>query len=515
LEPSDDIAPALRKEKPVLDSLVINENDNTATALCDIRLGQARTSSAEVSVRENIPRGHKFAISDIAKGEPVVKYGQIIGIATADIERGALVHVHNVSDPLAHDGQADGHRRRPAPLRALAPREPTWDIAELRSRTFLGYKRAIGRAGVRNQVAVVATVGCSKFVVERIGAETGATTVTHEQGCLQLGKDLELTERQLRGVIRNPNVGAVLLVGLGCEAVGPASLDGANAGKPVHQIGIQDLGGTRAAIATGIKETHELQRELGMIERIRMPISQLLVGTKCGGSDGLSGLTANPALGVAADMLIDAGASVLLSETPGLFGSEALLQDRMDNEQDRERLSAALDRVWSDSLAVGQRISEGEMSPGNVEGGLTTLVEKSLGANVKCGTRRFEGFLEMAEEPRGAGLWLMDTPGVDVLTISVQAAGGAQIICFTTGRGSPVGNALAPVVKISSNSSIAARMADDIDFDAGQVADGRLTMDEAGRSIFELVIATASGEATSSELLGHREFGLAHLGSTL
>jgi len=285
--------------------------------------------------------------------------------------------------------------------------------------------------------------------------------------------------------------------------------------KPVEWITIQNEGGSRKAVERGLVIVREMQQELDRTERTAFPLSKLIIGTKCGGSDGLSGLTANPATGVAADMLVDAGAAVLLSETPGLFGSEPHLAARMPLDRDRKKLATALDGVWEESLRLGEPLSEGELSPGNIEGGLTTLVEKSLGATVKAGTRPFEGFLEFADHVPGPGLWLMDTPGYDIITISGQAAGGAQLILFTTGRGSPVGCAIAPVIKVCSNSRTYQWMEEDMDINAGIVLEGGKTLEEVGQSIFEAVIKTANGDQTKSESWGHNEYALARIGSTL
>ncbi len=490
---------------------MINERDNVATALVDIDAGPVNLGTGEVMVREPIRRGHKFAVLPISEGARIVKYGQTIGYATAPIATGQHVHVHNVADPLPKTRD----EARQARLTAVGSEQRTGDGPPRPSRTFRGYPRLGGPAGARNLAVVVATVGCANFVVEKIALETGAISITHEQGCLQLGSDLQMTIRQLNGIIANPNVGGVLLVGLGCEAVQPRSLDIPRPDKKVKSIGIQASGGTRRAIAEGIEAMGEIWASLRQVERVPVPISDLLLGTKCGGSDGLSGLTANPALGAACDLLLDAGAGVLLSETPGLFGSEPVLLGRLPSSDDRNRLGSALDRVWEESVELGEIMSEGEMSPGNVEGGLTTLVEKSYGATIKAGSRDFRGFLEMCERPSGPGAWILDAPGIDVVTISAEACSGAQVIAFTTGRGSPVGNALAPVLKICSNSMTFNRMDDDMDLNAGTIAAGEETIEEVGARIAERIIEVASGAETKSESLGHREFALARLGSTL
>jgi altronate dehydratase len=502
----------------VHDALIVDSRDNVATALRRLTPGTVDTNLGQKTVTADVPRGHKFALSDVSDGSLVTKYGETIGRATRAIAAGEHVHVHNVGDVIGQAQGAADRSRAANILKGVTPREPrvgTWDTTALLERTFQGYRRPDGQVGIRNYVLIISTVGCANLVADRIARKSDNPVITHQQGCLQLGVDLELTRRQLIGAARNPNVGAVLLVSLGCEFVQPDLIKSELQGKPVSVVGIQSAGGTAAAISKGLDLVRELTSEISAAVREPFPVSRLVVGTKCGGSDSFSGLTANPATGVAADMLVDGGASVLLSETPGLFGSEPFLVARMKDARAGQRLSAALDRVWDESVRLGEPMSEGEMSPGNIEGGLTTLIEKSLGANTKAGTRRFEGFLELAERVPGPGLWIMDTPGYDILTISAQAAGGAHLNLFTTGRGSPVGCAITPVIKICTNTRTFNHMEGDMDVNAGRILDGDADVEEVGAAIFEMIIATASGYETKSEALGHGEFALARIGSTL
>lgn len=380
---------------------------------------------------------------------------------------------------------------------------------------FLGYPRSDGRVGVRNNVLVVATVGCAAFVVEQICKRTNAIPITHQQGCLQLGDDVKLSRKMLEHLGQHPNVGAVLYVGLGCETLQPAPIAATISGKPVEFISIQESGGTGKTIAQGVGIVQALQQQMAKVAREPMGVEHLIVGVKCGGSDALSGLTANPVSGAMADKLVDAGGTILLGETPGLFGSEDYLSKRFVHSEDREKLSQILHRTWEEALRVGQRLSDAEMSPGNIAGGLTTLAEKSLGATKKAGTRPIQGILDMAEPPLYPGCWIMDTPGFDTITISVQAAGGAQLIVFTTGRGSDVGNAVAPVIKVVSNSGTYKRLEEDMDINAGKVADGVASIEEVGDELFDYLIQVASGQPSKSEAWGHAEFALPHIGSTL
>lgn len=501
----------------VIDAVVTDERDNVATAVRDLEPGNVRTTRGSAPLSQPIATGHKVALADIGAGEAIVKYGDMVGVATRAIAVGEHVHVHNVGD-LLKSTRREERATRAAPRIDIVQRPPrpaSWDASALATRTFQGYRRPDGRVGIRNILLVVSTVGCANTVADRIAAQVGAVAITHQQGCLQLGDDLALTRKQLAGAAANPNVGGVVFVGLGCETLQAQAMLESVGGKPAAWLTIQGEGGTRKAVERGVSVAMEVHAELEVATREPVPVRELIVATKCGGSDGLSGLTANPATGVACDMLVDAGAAVVLSETPGLFGSEPHLAARMANLGDREKLARALDRVWDESVRLGELMSEGEMSPGNIEGGLTTLVEKSLGATTKAGTRPFAGYLEFADQIPGPGLWLMDTPGFDVITISGQASGGAHVILFTTGRGSPVGCAIAPVLKICSNPRTYARMEDDMDVNAGAIVSDGKSIESVGAEIFDRVLAIASGEETKSEEIGHGEFALARIGSTL
>jgi altronate dehydratase len=495
-------------------ALIVDPRDNVATAIADLSAGTVvETNRGDYHVAADVNAGHKFALRPLPAGESVVKYGSSVGVVSAAIDEGDHVHVHNTASIVPSERQ----RSDVADLSALRqePYRGSWDVEALRAIEFDGFARADGSVGVRNTVLIISTVGCANVVADRIARETDTVAITHQQGCLQLGTDTELTRKQLLNVAHNPNIGAVLFVGLGCETMQAAPLAQAVTGRTVKAIGIQGEGGTRKTVERGVAIIKEMQDELARQPRTRASISKLVVGTKCGGSDAFSGLTANPACGVASDMFVDAGAAVLLSETPGLFGSEPFLAARMENMDDRRRLAGALDRVWDESVRLGELMSEGEMSPGNIAGGLTTLVEKSLGATTKAGTRPFSGFIEFADRVPGPGLWLMDTPGFDIITISGQAAGGAQLLLFTTGRGSPVGSSISPVVKVCSNSRTYEWMDEDMDVDAGAIISRSVPLEQLGREIFDRILASANGLETNSELGGHHEFALARIGSTL
>jgi altronate dehydratase large subunit len=380
---------------------------------------------------------------------------------------------------------------------------------------FNGYVREDGKVGIRNYVLVVASVGCANTVVDKIAAQTGASPITHQQGCLQLGVDLELTKRTLIGAANNPNVGAVLIVGLGCETVQPTLLSPHIKGKKVEYLTIQAVGGTTKTVNQGVAIVREMQAQLAKQQREPVDISHLTIGLKCGGSDTFSGLTANPTLGYVSDRLVDLGGTVILSETPGLFGGDKYLRNRIVTDEGRKKFDEILNFSWEESSRLGETLTEGEMSPGNIKGGLTTLIEKSLGGIKKGGTRPIQGVLDFAEDIYRKGLWIMDTPGFDIITISGQAAGGAQMILFTTGRGSPVGNSISPVIKVCTNSKTFNWMDEDMDINAGSIIDQGLPISAIGEELLLKMIDVASGELSKSELAGHQEFALARISSTL
>ena len=384
---------------------------------------------------------------------------------------------------------------------------------------FLGYRRSDGSVGVRNHVLVMPTVVCSTGVVERLDRERAGryALVTHQHGCGQVGADHELTVRTLAGFATNPNVGAVVLVSLGCESNQPEVIaeQVEATGRPVEVVRIQEAGGLSATFdrVSGLAE--EFHERLARHEREPTPIGDLLIGLECGGSDAWSGLTANPALGLAADALVAEGATVMLGETPEVIGAEHLLAARAATPDVGDALLAAVAAWEAHASRTGADARGAQPSPGNIKGGITTLEEKSFGALQKGGSTALNEIVEIARRPTRKGLVLMDTSGDDIEQATAFAAGGAHLVCFTTGRGTPTGSAVMPVIKISSNSQIAQWMSEHIDLDAGTVATGSQTLAEVGRAIVAEISEVASGRRTASERGLHREFGLTRLWSTL
>jgi altronate dehydratase large subunit len=379
---------------------------------------------------------------------------------------------------------------------------------------FTGYRRQDGRAGTRNYVLVFPTVICAGAVAGMISRDVpGTVSVTHPHGCGHMGAELDLIVRAMAGFCGHPNVSGVLLVGLGCELITPERVVAAMPpGQRCEMLSIQAEGGTLAAVAKGRQLAARLVAEAADERREPIDISELIIGTNCGGSDTLSGLSANPALGNAADRLVAAGGTVILSETPELIGAEPVLTRRAANDLVRSRIYEITAATEAIAFKAGVDIRNSEPSPGNKEGGLTTLEEKSLGAVLKGGTSPVRQVVDYAERPTEKGLVIMDSPAHDAVCNTGMIAGGAQVIVFTTGRGTPLGAPTAPVLKVSSNSRIYRLMNDNIDIDAGTILEGTATIESLGEAIFREVIEVASGKSTKAEILGHAEFAIHSLG---
>jgi altronate hydrolase len=495
--------------------LILSEGDNVAVATAAIGAGTEVASG--VSTRENIDPGHKFALADIAEGGAVVKYGQAIGRTTSEVKAGDHVHSHNLhfeNDRLS--------------ATASAPPEAATDADK--ARTFMGYRRADGRAATRNYIGIIASVNCSTTVCRAIAEEANRTLlphypgidgfvpIVHDQGCgmSSTGDGMATLHRTLAGYTRHVNFGGVLMIGLGCE-VNQLTLYGqSGAGASKRHFNIQDAGGSRRAVALAMGVLKEICDEVGSARREPISISEIIIGLQCGGSDGFSGITANPALGSAADILAAAGGTAILSETSEIYGAEHLLRSRAVSEEVATKLDEKI-AWWERYVALHGASLDNNPSPGNKRGGLTTILEKSLGAVAKGGRSPLTAVYGYAERVTGHGLVFMDTPGYDPVSATGQVAGGANLIAFTTGRGSCFGSRPAPSFKLSSNSALYSAMEEDMDIDCGTIATGETTIERKGREIFELIIETASGKKTKSESFGYgdNEFVPWHLGATL
>jgi len=489
-------------------ALVLHRADNVATLLSQASEGEAISlfgeAEGEVRAASPIPRGHKVALRPIRKGEPVFKYGEPIGVATSDILPGEHVHVHNLSGLR---GRGEGPKFVPFEGRAKWEPPPIDGLPG----EFLGFPRPEGGVGVRNLVLLLPTVVCSCKAAELASSGLkGVATFSHPYGCTFSRRENEFLERMFVRFGAHPNVAGVVVLALGCETVDfqRVAEEISRRGRPVELVVVQREGGVEGAAGKARRAAKGMAAKARRQGREPFPLSELVVGVECGASDAFSGLTANPAVGVACDLLVAAGGTVILSETPELIGSEHLLAARARDEEVARRLLEAVRRA-EEALSKTDAPEEGAfITPGNIEGGITTLEEKSLGCVRKGGTSPLAEVLGYGEAPRRKGLIFMDTPGHDVKSVTGMVAGGAQLVLFTTGRGTPTGCPIAPVIKVSSNTQCFERMGEDIDFDAGPIASGAEGVGEAGRRIFRLMVEVASGKPVKAELRGHSEFAL-------
>jgi altronate hydrolase len=484
----------------------LNRSDNIAVARVPLAPGQTICpAGAEIRVREEIPVGHKVALRAIAVGERILRYGQTMGRASRAIEAGEHVHVQNVVYEEAVKDYEFPALEIPLPERK---REPV----------FLGYPRADGRVGTRNYIAVVAASNCSAHAAERAAAAfagaalpenvDGVVAFPHGDGCGHaLGPDFAQFQRTIGGVLDHPNVSAALIVGLGCETNQIELYVGEDRKGSDRLAGltIQGCSGTSGTVEAARKAISKQIERAAAEKRIEVPASRIVLGLNCGGSDSFSGITANPALGVCSDLLAAIGGTPVLAETPETFGAEHLLVKRARSRAVAEKLLAAI-RGYHEYLACFGECFNDNPSPGNKAGGITNILEKSLGAVAKGGSSTLMDVYEYAERITAPGLGFMNTPGYDPPSLAGLAAGGVNVIAFTTGRGSAIGFPTVPVIKIATNSAIFGGMRENMDVNAGRIADGTATLDMVGREIFDLLLRVASGEKTASERLGHHEF---------
>lgn len=480
--------------------------DNVVIALKDLKSGEA-IEGLQVPLAQAVPRGHKIATATIAAGAPVYRYGQIIGQAKVDIAPGEHVHVHNLG--MGAHTQDYGFASRNQAL-------PAADEA----RTFMGYRRADGKVGTRNYIGILTTVNCSgsvaKFIAEAAEKSgflddypniDGIVPIMHATGCGMSGMGSEnyvTLFRTLSGYARNPNFGGVLLLGLGCEVMQIPDLVGGRemrADGMLRYMTIQQEGGTRKTIARGLEALRGVAEFADRAVRTPEPISEITVGMQCGGSDGYSGITANPALGHASDLLVRHGGTTILSETSEIYGAEHLLTRRAETVEVGEKLIERI-RWWEDYCARNGGEMDNNPSPGNKRGGLTTILEKSLGAVAKGGTAPLRDVYKFGEIIDKKGFVFMDSPGFDPCSVTGQVASGANLIVFTTGRGSVSGYKPVPCIKVATNSEMYMRMQDDMDLNCGDIVTEGVSIEEKGRELFELMIRIASGEESKSEALG-------------
>ena len=487
----------------------ITGRDMVAVALKPLKAGETVSfGTGEITLREDIPMGHKAALREIRKGEAVIKYGYPIGEATTDIPEGGHVHTHNLRTLLSGEKEYEWH-----------PSFPKQEAAE--PAVFRGYPRKSGRPGIRNELWIIPTVGCVNDVAKALahraqklagGAVEGVFAFTHPYGCSQLGDDQDNTRKALAALAVHPNAGGVLLLGLGCENSGIEQIKPFMGGydeSRVRFLVCQECGDEAEA---GMKLLEELAARMREDRRTDCPASELAVGLKCGGSDGLSGITANPTIGVFSDLLTAMGGTTILTEVPEMFGAETILMDRCETEE----LFGKTVRLINDFKAYFESyhmpVYENP-SPGNKAGGITTLEDKALGCTQKSGSSPVKGVLAYGEHAEAQGLNLLSAPGNDLVASTALAVSGAQIVLFSTGRGTPFGCPV-PTVKIASNTPLAEKKRNWIDFNAGRLLEGK-TLDELGRELLEFVIAVASGKQTRGEENGFHDMAVFKQGVTL
>lgn len=486
-------------------TILLQPEDDVVIALQDIEAGDT-VAYVDAALPGQILRGHKIARHPIPAGGFVRRYGQIIGQAKRDIAAGEHVHVQNLG--MGEHTQDYAHAQDCVPLAPAA-----------QERTFMGYKRPTGGVGTRNYIGILTSVNCSgsvaKFIAEAAERDglldefpnvDGVVPIVHGTGCGMSGsgEGYQTLFRTLAGYAQHPNFGAILLIGLGCEVMQIADLVGdrkIRPGSDLRYMTIQHNGGTRKTIEVGLKELRELCELANGIERTPQPISEITVGMQCGGSDGYSGVTANPALGVASDMLVQHGGTTILSETSEIYGAEHLLTRRAVSEEVGKKL---IERVhwWEDYCERNGGEMDNNPSPGNKRGGLTTILEKSLGAVAKSGSAPLVDVYKFGEPVDKKGFVFMDSPGFDPCSVTGQVASGANLIVFTTGRGSVSGYKPTPCIKVATNSEMYQRLSEDMDINCGDIVTDGVTLEEKGAEIFEMFIRVASGEQTKSEELG-------------
>jgi altronate hydrolase len=485
----------------------LHPNDNIVVARIDVGIG-TEVPSEHFTSRSQVPAGYKIAAKKILKGEPILKYNVTVGFANTDIEAGTMVHSHNTE-----------FREFDRDYAYASEFKPTHLLPESERATFQGYVRANGKVGTRNFIGILSTVNCSATVVNRIAAwftperlkdfpnVDGVVAFSHDIGCgMEMsGEPMELLRRTMAGYARHPNLAAALIVGLGCERnqlKGLMEQEDLTAGANLHTFIMQETGGTRKTIEAGIEAVKALLPEANKAKRETVSASHLCVGLQCGGSDGFSSITANPALGAAIDILSRHGGTGILSETPEIYGVEHTLTRRAASQAIGEKLIKRI-RWWKDEYSVGRDVQiNGQVSPGNQIGGLANIFEKSLGSSMKGGTGPLMEVYKYAEPVTAKGFVFMDTPGFDPVSATGQIAGGANLIAFTTGRGSMFGSKPAPCIKLATNTPMYQRLTEDMDINCGEILDGTVSVQEMGQRIFELFLRTASGEASKSELLG-------------
>ena len=494
----------------------LNEKDNIGIAPMDIP--ENKELSSDLKSREYIPYGHKVSLEKISKGEFIYRYGQIIGVSSKNIMPGEHVHSHNLSF-------SDFKREYEINIKNNTSKYLNKEFF------FDGYKRDNGSSGTRNYIGLISTVNCSATVVKKISDRVnnflkeknyknidGAVCMKHSSGCgmHNAGYSMDVFNRTIEGFKIHPNFGKVYVIGLGCECAQISLYKDDQIKRNIEYLNIQDEGGTKEIIDKVTNKILSQLDEINAKSRVQIPISELTVALQCGGSDSYSGITSNPALGIASDMIVDNGGSTILAETTEIYGAEHLLFERSVNKENIIKIEKQIE-WWKEYLSKNNSVLDNNPSPGNKKGGLTTILEKSLGAVAKSGSRNMVDVLDYAEKLKIRGFNFMNSPGYDPVSVTGQVASGANVICFTTGRGSCFGFKPTPSIKISSNTNMYNKLSEDMDINAGTIMDNQKTLEDVGKEIFHDIIEVASGKKTKSEINGYGddEFSPWIIGATI
>ena len=501
------------------DFIRLHASDNVVTATASLEVATKIETTETTAL---IPRNHKIATHNISKGEAIVKYAQIIGYASEDIEAGAHIHTHNVD-----------FRNVDATYEFGTNLQPVSPVSQDKQDSFMGYRRANGKVGTRNYIGILTSVNCSATAARMIASAfgpaelaaypnvDGVVAFVHGTGCGMAGQGegFEALQRVMWGYAKNPNHGGIVMVGLGCEM---NQIDwlldayGLARGPLFQTMNIQDSAGLAATVEQGIAMVKEMLPEVNKSQREPCPASELTVALQCGGSDALSGITANPALGYAVDLLVAQGGTAVLAETPEIYGAEHLLTKRAASQEVGEKLISLI-QWWEDYTARNKGSMDNNPSPGNKKGGLTTILEKSLGASAKGGTTPLTGVYKYAEPVTARGFTFMDSPGYDPASVTGQIASGCNLVTFTTGRGSAFGSKPSPCIKIATNTAMYEKLKPDMDINAGAMLTEGRTLEEMGEEIYQMLLDVASGQPSKSEAqgLGDYEFVPWQIGATM
>ena len=487
-------------------ALKFDERDNVVIALEATVPGDEISVNGEasgVTAADSVPQGHKIALRNIAKGETIYKYGHPIGLAAENISAGSYVHVHNVLDPISNWKENYLYQYNPDSLTEI---DDSLRLAE--PPKLYGYRRRDGRVGFRNHLVVLSTAVCANKIVSDIEYKfRDVVAITNPSGCVILPNEVERIKAILLGIARNPNVGAVIFAGLGCESVEAEWFyDQVKDEKPCAFVRSQNYGSTEAAYEDLEKLVISMKAELDKQQREGVSVADICLGVKCGASDWTTAVASNPAIGYASDIVVKNGGTSLLGETVGWYGGEGVLTKQSRTKETADKIIDMLTVMYDRAKSMGRSIEESNPAPGNIAGGITTLTEKALGNFKKGGTAPVEGALDFGEYPTGKGLYVVDNPGLDPLSLLGLTCSGATVLLYSTGRGTPVGNPIAPAIKLTGSPDAMKLMGANMDADLTGISLGHMSIAEGGRLLFDKIVAACNGEPTIAEKLGHREY---------